>query len=84
MNELLLTALGVGGSTLIGSLLGYFIKNVSHKVNDIIIGLCAGVMLSAATIGLLQPAFEQVPDGMRWIPVTVYSEECFCSICSTS
>lgn len=69
MNQLLLTAIGVGGSTLIGSLLGYFVKNVSHRANDTIIGLCAGVMLSAATVGLLLPAFELTPDSLRWLPV---------------
>lgn len=69
MNNLLLTAIGVGGSTLLGSLLGYFVKRVSHKVNDVIIGLCAGVMLSAATLGLLLPAFEQSQGNLRWVPI---------------
>ncbi|MCF0159888.1 MAG: ZIP family metal transporter, partial [Bacteroidaceae bacterium] len=62
MDTLLLTAIGVGGSTLIGSLLGYFVKHVSHRVNDAIIGLCAGVMLAAAVLGLLVPAFDLSPD----------------------
>ena len=61
MNGILLTAIGVGGSTIIGSILGYFIKNVSHKVNDSIVGLCAGIMLSASVLGLLVPAFELAP-----------------------
>ncbi|MCF0199061.1 MAG: ZIP family metal transporter [Bacteroidaceae bacterium] len=69
MNEILLTAIGVGGSTIIGSLLGYFIKNVSHAVNDTIVGLCAGVMLSAAVLGLLVPAFELTPTWSSvWLP----------------
>ncbi len=69
MNPIILTAVGVGGSTLLGSLLGFFIKNVSHKVNDSIIGLCAGVMLSAAVLGLMLPAFEQVSMGGIWLPI---------------
>ncbi|MBO7270827.1 MAG: ZIP family metal transporter, partial [Bacteroidales bacterium] len=69
MNPIILTAIGVGGSTLLGSLIGFFIKNVSHKVNDSIIGLCAGVMLSAAILGLMKPAFEQVSIGMIWLPI---------------
>lgn len=69
MNPVLITAIGVGGSTVIGSILGYFIKEVSHRVNDCIIGFCAGVMLSAAVLGLLVPAFSLVPqwDGV-WVP----------------
>jgi len=58
MDAILLTATGVGGSTLLGSLIGFFVKNVSHRVYDVIIGLCAGIMLSAAALGLLLPAFE--------------------------
>jgi len=69
MNPILLTAIGVGGSTIIGSILGFFIKNVSHKVNDTIIGLCAGVMLCAAVLGLLLPSFEQVTSQMIWLPI---------------
>ena len=70
MNELVLSAIGVGGSTLIGSLLGYFVKNVSHRTHDAIIGFCAGVMLSAATLGLLVPAFSFQAEGIHnWIPL---------------
>ncbi|MCF0206640.1 MAG: ZIP family metal transporter, partial [Bacteroidales bacterium] len=69
MNNIILTAIGVGGSTAIGSILGYFIKNVSHKVNDTIIGLCAGIMLSASVLGLIVPAFELAPGWSDvWLP----------------
>ena len=57
MSEIALTAIGVGGSTIIGSLLGYFIKDVSHRTGDVIVGLCAGIMLAASVLGLLVPAF---------------------------
>lgn len=67
MTEIELTAIGVGGSTLIGSLIGFFVKNVSHRTNDIIIGLCAGIMLSAAVLGLLVPAFDMSGRNV-WIP----------------
>lgn len=67
MSEIQLVAIGVGGSTLIGSLLGFLVKNVSHRSNDIIIGLCAGIMLSAAVLGLLVPAFD-MSGTSYWMP----------------
>ncbi len=69
MNAITLTAIGVGGSTILGSLIGFFIKRVSHKVNDTIIGLCAGIMLSAAILGLLLPAFDMCHAWSTvWVP----------------
>ena len=61
MDLIAITALAVGGSTILGSITGFLIKEVSHRVNDTIIGLCAGVMLSAAVLGLLVPAFNLAP-----------------------
>jgi len=54
----LLTALGVGGATLIGSLLGFLFKDISHKFSDIVLSFAAGVMLAAAVLGLILPAVE--------------------------
>lgn len=54
----LLTALGVGGATVIGALAGFMFKNVSHKFNDIILSFAAGVMLCAAVFGLVAPSME--------------------------
>ena len=58
MQIVLLTALGVGGATVIGALLGFLFKNPSHKWNDIILSFAAGVMLAAAVIGLILPSLE--------------------------
>ena len=58
MDIVLLTALGVGGATLFGSLLGFIFKNISHKFSDIVLSLAAGVMLAAAVLGLILPAIE--------------------------
>ncbi len=58
MQIVLLTALGVGGATVIGALLGFLFKNPSHKWNDIILSFAAGVMLAAAVIGLVLPSLE--------------------------
>ena len=58
MQIVLLTALGVGGATVIGALLGFLFKNPSHKWNDIILSFAAGVMLAAAVMGLILPSLE--------------------------
>jgi len=58
MNMVLLTALGVGGATVIGSLIGFIFKNLSHRFSDIILSFAAGVMLSAAVLGLILPSLE--------------------------
>ena len=52
MRLVLLTALGVGGATVIGSVLGFVFKGFSHKFSDVVLSFAAGVMLSAAVIGL--------------------------------
>lgn len=58
MKIVLLTALGVGGSTIAGALIGFLLKKIPHKFNDIILGFAAGVMLAAAILGLIIPATE--------------------------
>ena len=58
MYPVILTALGVGGATVIGALLGFVFKKPSHKFNDIVLSLAAGVMLAAAVVGLIIPSLE--------------------------
>lgn len=58
MEIVLLTALGVGGASVIGALLGFVFKKVSHKWSDIVLAFAAGVMLAAAVIGLILPSLE--------------------------
>ena len=58
MRMVLLTALGVGGATVFGALLGFAFKKISHKFSDIVLAFAAGVMLSAAVIGLILPSLE--------------------------
>ena len=58
MKLVLLTALGVGGATVIGSLIGFIFKKMSHKFSDIILSFAAGVMLAAAVLGLVIPSLE--------------------------
>ena len=58
MQLVLLTALDVGGATVVGALIGFAFKNISHKFSDIVLSFAAGVMLSAAVIGLVLPSLE--------------------------
>ena len=58
MELVLLTALGVGGATVIGALIGFIFKKISHKFSDIVLSFAAGVMLAAAVLGLIVPSLE--------------------------
>ena len=63
MQMVLLTALGVGGATVFGSLIGFAFKKISHRFSDIVLAFAAGVMLAAAVLGLVLPAVEY---GGKW------------------
>ena len=58
MQIVLLTALGVGGATIIGAIIGFLFRSTSHKFSDIVLSFAAGVMLAAAVIGLILPSME--------------------------
>ena len=58
MRAVLLTALGVGGATVFGSVIGFAFKKISHKFSDIVLSFAAGVMLAAAVLGLVLPSLE--------------------------
>ncbi len=69
MKMVLLTALGVGGATIIGTIIGFIFKKISHKFSDIVLSFAAGVMLAAAVLGLIIPSVEY--GGKYGIIVTV-------------
>ena len=58
MELVMLTALGVGGATVVGAVIGFLFKNLSHKFSDIVLSFAAGVMLAAAVMGLILPSLE--------------------------
>ena len=66
MQLAMLTALGVGGATIIGVLIGFIFQKVPHKFNDAILSFAAGIMLAAAILGLIVPSLEE---GNVWITV---------------
>lgn len=58
MKIVLLTAIGVGGASVIGAIFGFIFKKISHKFSDIVLSFAAGVMLAASVIGLVLPSLE--------------------------
>lgn len=70
MELVLLTALGVGGATVVGAILGFIFKKISHRFSDIILSFAAGVMLAAAVLGLILPSVEH-GGGAAGLPITV-------------
>ena len=69
MYIVLLTALGVGGASVVGALLGFAFKNLSHKFSDVVLSFAAGVMLAASIIGLILPSLEY--GGKYGIAITI-------------
>ena len=58
MDMVIWTALGVGGATVIGALIGFAFKNISHRFSDYVLSFAAGVMLAAAIVGLILPSLD--------------------------
>ncbi len=63
MDVVMITAMGVGGATVIGAVIGFLFKKISHKFSDIVLSFAAGVMLAAAVLGLILPSLEY---GGKW------------------
>jgi len=72
MRMVVLTALGVGGATVVGAALGFLFKNISHKFSDIVLSFAAGVMLAAAVIGLILPSLEYEGGGFIMTTIGIF------------
>lgn len=64
MQLAIITALGVGGATIFGVLLGFLFQKIPHEFNDVVLGYAAGIMLGAAILGLIIPSLAE---GNVWI-----------------
>ncbi len=69
MEIVLLTALGVGGATLFGAIIGFAFKKISHRFSDIVLAFAAGIMLAAAVLGLVLPSLEYGGEHGIWITI---------------
>ena len=58
MQLVFLCALGVGGATALGAVLGFIFKNLTHRFSDVVLAFSAGVMLSSSFVGLILPSLE--------------------------
>lgn len=58
MKIVLLTAVGVGGATVIGSIIGFIFKNLTEKYADKVLSFAAGVMLATSVFNLIIPSVE--------------------------
>ena len=67
--QMLLCSAGLGLSSLIGSVIGLTIKRISHRWNDIFLGFCAGMMLTASLECLIVPAVDMAGPSGWWQPL---------------
>ncbi len=73
-----LTALGVGGATVIGALLGLIFKNLTQRYSKIFLAFAGGIMLAAAVFGLIVPSLEYGGDWGLVITVLGIFAGAFC------
>ena len=43
---------------MVGALIGFLFKGMTHKFSDIVLSFAAGVMLAAAVLGLIEPSYS--------------------------
>ena len=58
MNIVLLCAIGVGGATMLGAILGFVVRSITHRASDAVLSFAAGVSFGAAVLGLILPSLE--------------------------
>ena len=58
MEIVFICALGVGGATVTGAILGFICKDITHRFSDIVLAFSAGVMLASAFLALIIPSME--------------------------
>lgn len=65
-NEIWICAAGLGAASLLGSGLGLVVKRIPHRLNDVFLGFCAGMMVAASIVCLIMPAVEESWPGGWW------------------
>lgn len=67
--QMLLCACGLGLASLLGSTIGLAVRKIPHRWNDIFLGFCAGMMLTASLVCLIIPAVDMAGADGWWQPV---------------
>lgn len=68
--QMFICALGLGIASLVGSTIGLVVRRIPHRWNDIFLGFCAGMMLTASLVCLIIPAVNMAGHGGWWQPLT--------------
>ena len=71
MELVLITALGVGMATIVGAIVGFIFKKVTHRFADIVLSFAAGIMLAASVIGLVLPSVEYGGGGIKGLTLAI-------------
>lgn len=53
-----LCALGVGGATMVGAVVGFVFRRITHKASDVVLSFAAGVSIASAIMGLILPSLD--------------------------
>lgn len=67
--QMLVCAAGLGLSSLFGSMAGLVVRKIPHRWNDIFLGFCAGMMLTASMVCLIVPAVNMAGPAGWWQPL---------------
>lgn len=68
--QMLICSVGLGLASLVGSTIGLVVRKIPHRWNDIFLGFCAGMMLTASLVCLIIPAVEMAGQSKWWQPLT--------------
>lgn len=67
--QMLISASGLGLASLLGSTIGLVVRKIPHQWNDIFLGFCAGMMLTASLVCLIMPAVQMAGRTGWWQPL---------------
>lgn len=67
--QIILCAGGLGLASLFGSTVGLVVRRIPHRWNDIFLGFCAGMMLTASLVCLIVPAVNMAGRAGWWQPL---------------
>ena len=62
MTIVILCALGIGGATMVGAVVGFIFRRITHRASDIVLSFAAGVSVASAVIGLILPSLDYEGD----------------------